>query len=194
MTEINYFKEKETVFPEEEKKLKRQQEKLEKKHKKLQNRVRLKEVKKALLGNLTIGEDGRMVPVSGFNMNWWGTADGSFGTRLFGIAEKTVTFTSSKGKTKMVYEAAKVMEDFGRGLDFESVYAGASCLLRHFLFRPVVLVFEADEEAEGEYMLSVYCGRDILTYFSMRRAIRLFETHKPEGLVPIERKTSKDKG
>ena len=102
--------------------------------------------------------------------------------------------TELKDEKRINREAAKVMEDFGRGLDFESVYAGASCLLRHFLFRPVVLVFEADKEAEEEYMLSVYCGRDILTYFSMRRAIRLFETHKPEGLVPIERKTSKDKG
>ena len=180
MSEINYFKEEEEVFPEEEKQLR----KLEKKRKKLKNKARLKEVRKALLGNLEIGEDSRLVPVTGPNLNWWGTADGSFGTRLFGIAEKRVLYTSKQGETATVYNAAKAMENIGRGIAFETVYAGAACILRHLLFRPVVLIFEADEE-EG-YVLTAYCGRDILTYSSIKRAIKLFEANKPSGLKRTE--------
>ncbi len=179
MQEIDYIKEKpeEVLSPEEEKVLK----KIEKKKEKARQKARLREVRKLLLGNVIPGEDNRLKPVEGLNMNWWGTADGSFGTRLFGISCKRVKYVA-KGlnNSQVIYQTAKSMGEFGRGADLETVYEGCSCLVKHFFFRPVVLVFEHEED--NEYVLSVYCGKDIFTISSIQRAISLFEANKPSGI------------
>lgn len=182
-TKINYFREKpeNEEFPGEEKSLK----KLEKKREGAKHKARLREVRKVLLGNAIPGEDNRLKPVEGFNMNWWGTADGSFGTRLFGIAGKTKRYRStSLNNEQVVYRSANVMSGIGRGVDFDTVYEGCSCLLNHFFFRPVVLIFEHDEA--DEFTLTAYCGRDILVIPSIRRAIKLFENNMPDGLEEID--------
>ena len=176
---INYIKEKPEIedLPGEDKRI----QKLEKKREQAKEKVRLKEVRKVLLGNVIQGEDNRLKPVVGFNMNWWGTADGSFGTRLFGIFRKRVTYVA-KGlnNSQVIYQTAKAMGEYGRGVDLETVYEGCTCLLKHFFFRPVVLVFEHKED--NEYVLSAYCGKDIFTISSIQRAISLFEANKPSGI------------
>ena len=66
-------------------------------------------------------------------------------------------------------------------------------MIKHIIFRPVVLIFEKTSDAE--FTLSAYCGRDILCITSMRRVIKLFESNLPGGLEPVvkEKKEKKDK-
>ena len=99
MKDIDYFKRDpgDTVYPEEEK----LQRKIEKKHDKFKKNARLRDVRRALLGNLEIGEDSCLKPCDGLNLNWWGTADGSFGTRFFGIAHRSVTLLSLRHAIKL---------------------------------------------------------------------------------------------
>ncbi len=189
MAEINYIKEKPEngASPKEEK----EYQKLEKKMDSIRRKARRKEVRKVLLGNVILGEDKRLTPTSGINLNWWGTADGSFGARLFGIAEWNRRYKSTKlNEKQVIYRVADAMAEIGRGVDFETVFEGCSCLIKHFFFRPAVIIFEHDEG--DEYVLSVYCGRDILTISSMIRARKLLEGRLPEGLLPIDPKKHRE--
>ena len=93
--------------------------------------------------------------------------------QIFGLAHRSVVYSDkAKNKTQTVYKAAKAMEDIGRSLDFDTVYEGCACLIKHFFYRPVVLIFEYTEDTP---VLTAYCGRDILTLLSLRRALKLFD-------------------
>ena len=145
---------------------------------------RLKEVKKALLGNLSLGEDENLKPGPDFYISRWGSPDGEFGTRLFGISVKRRDYLMTIDKeTSVLYQAREVMKQIGRGITFLTVEKGCACIIKHVIFRPVVLIFEIIDDDEA--VLLAYCGRDVLTYSSIRRAIKLFEQGLPRGLEAV---------
>ena len=148
------------------------------------NKERYKEVKKALLGNLILGEDEKLMPGADFYIRKWGSPVGAFGTRLFGIAEMVKGYKLVSGnETSAFYQAESAMKQLGRGITFETVNQGCACILKHLFFRPVVLIFEKTED-EKLKLLS-YCGRDVLAFSSMKRAMKLFNENKPKGLEPM---------
>lgn len=168
--------------------------KLKRKRKRRVKKKRLKDIRKALLGNLVLTDDNKLTPGGDFRITLWGAPDGAFGTILLGISEKSVKYKyKSKNDRQALYKVEEAMKNIGRGIVFETVENGCACLLKHLFFRPVVLVFEKTDEDE-ELMLRAYCGRDILTFSSIKRAIKLFDQEKPKGLEPVEERSKTEDG
>ena len=159
-----------------------------KKEKNTEEKARNREIKKILLNNMILTNDGRMAAGPDHRIMLWGTGDGAGETSLLGVSERVFPFSSDfDGKIKTVVRAQKAMRDIGRGLSLATAPDSAACLVRHFFFRPVVLVFDEakDTDKEGGYELRAYCGRAITTGFSIRHALSVFEKALPRQITRI---------
>jgi hypothetical protein len=144
-----------------------------------------------LLSNIVTDENGELTIGGDFHINPQGPADGVLGTILLGIAstEREYDTSSIKNDKKVLYQAGEAMKKIGRIVKLPSVTEGHTVFMRHFFFRPVVLIFEKKDD--GRMVLSAYCGRALLTPFSMGRAIKLFSDAMPGKLLKLKNPVDK---
>ena len=158
-----------------------------------ESKLRRREVKKALLGNLVLEDNRHLAPGGDMRITLWGTPDGAAGTLFLGIHRKSCIIGATiKNEKKAIRLAEESMKSLGRMLSFESVTDGAAVLMRHVFFRPVVLIFEKADDST--LMLNAYCGRGILTFFSVMRSIRLFERASDGNLSCMPKEDIRSKG
>lgn len=153
------------------------------------SKERKHEIRKVLLNNLVLTEDKKLAVGPDFRITLWGVGDGAGETFFLGVKKKSFVMESGFGNaTKTIYKTSECMRDIGRMLDLENVQSDACVLVRHFFFKPVVLVLEEEkideEESESntdnssnekELVLSAYSGRALLTGLSIKHAVRQLE-------------------
>lgn len=147
---------------------------------KAHTKARIKDVKKLLLANIITDDKGELTVGGDFHINLQGPVDGTLGTVMLGIASMEESYEAGffKNEKKALYQGKETMKKIGRVVKLPSVEMGHAVLIRHFFFRPVALVFEKKED--GRMALTSYCGRALLSFFSMRHAMGLFLKNAPE--------------
>ena len=158
---------------------------------KAEKKARFKEVKKLLLSNIVTDENGELTVGGDFHINPQGPPDGALGTVMLGIASRETEYdtASMRNDKKVLYQAGEAMKKIGRIVKLPTVAEGHTVFLRHFFFRPVALIFE--KKPDGRMVLTAYCGRALLTPFSMGRAIKLFSDAMPGKLLKLKNPVDK---
>lgn len=140
------------------------------------------EIKKVLLNNLILTDDKKLAVGPDIRVTLWGVGDGAGETFAFGVKKKVYAMEADYANhTQAIYNTSETMKDMGRILKLETVDSEACVLIRHFFFRPVVLVLEEEqaedieEGSEPELILSAYSGRALLTSFSINHAVKELE-------------------
>ena len=140
--------------------------------KKSRNNPILMEARKVLLNHVTIGPDDKFVTVDEFRFQMWGAADGEAPLRFWGVANRKFTYRSDLDNTKVIYKAAKRMTTMGRGINFKSDPDAAGCIVRTYIFYPVVLAFYENDENELE--LAAFTPRWLTSGIAIRVVARKF--------------------
>lgn len=162
--------------------------KLEKELKKLrkrQKKERKRELKHILLGSYRTLEDGRMVSGGEALIPRQGFMDGAVSILLLGITDKRYKYLSDKNNpTQAKYAALNAMKNIGRELVLSYAPDAKACYVRGIFFRSVILVFDEEPEADGSRQLELhaYCGRSLMTFFSVRRAVSKFDRQLPDNV------------
>ena len=142
--------------------------------KKSKNNPVLMEARKILLSQYDVGEDGRYVVAEKRKLSTMGTADGENRIRAFGITNINYEYkTSSSNNTQAVYKAVKSMQSIGRGIDMKSLEFSAACMVKTYIFYPVVLVFFENDEEELE--LSAFTARCVTARLAVSFAVKNFD-------------------
>lgn len=164
-------------------------EKLEK----LTRKLRKKEIRSVLLGNLSINEDGITVAGKNHIITPYGLEDGAQAVAFLGIKKKRYIYcTTLKSFTQVKYRVLKVMSDIGRVFVMESAPEALACRVKGYVFRPVVLVFE--EVAVGDesvLQLTAYCGRSPLVIIPILHAVSRFNKLLPKEITRFKKKKTK---
>lgn len=138
-----------------------------------QEKARYNDVRKVLLNNLILTEDRRLAPGPDHRVTLWGVGDGAKETMLLGVKTVRILMEHDYSNTRQaIYRGGEAMRDIGRRLDLESAEDGEAVLIRHVLFRPVVLILE---EEDGQAVMNAYCGRAIWAWPSVLHALYVFE-------------------
>ena len=157
------------------------------------NSERRHEIKKILLNNLMLTDDQKLTAGYNGRITLWGAGDGVIQTFLLGVSKKEVEYDNLLSNHRQVlYQAQEAMKNLGRQLFVASVPDAPAVLIRHVFFRPVVLILEEiqTEDDGKKLVLSAYCGRAIMTFFSVSYCIREFEKQMDGKL---RRKNKKEK-
>lgn len=133
----------------------------------------LMEARKVLLNHVKINANDRFVTVDEFRFQMWGAADGEASLRFWGVAHREHIYESKMDHKKVIYRAQKRMSSLGRGIDFKSDMDVAGCIVRTYIFYPVVLAFYETEN--GILELAAYTPRWITAGLAMSVVIRKFE-------------------
>ncbi len=164
----------------EEKQLKRQEKKLEKKEKRIEKKeekrekqVVLKEARKVLLNYVELDSDGHFVVTEGVRFQLWGAADGESKIRIWGISSRDYIFVANQNNNKAIYKVSKAINSIGRGINMKCKPNIASCLIKTYVFYPVVLAFY--ENDDGRLQLSAYTARCLTAPIAIKIATRRFE-------------------
>ena len=136
------------------------------------------EIRKALLGRVAPSDDGRLV-VAGLRQAMpLGVMDGAIGVRFLGICKKSRALKVSCPPEKARRIAFSVLQDQGRVLYLDQQPQVAACLIRYVLTRPVVLIFDYQEERP---VLTAWTGRGLGSWISLRRALKGFQNRMPKA-------------
>jgi len=139
-----------------------------------------KEIRDLLLGKAILDEDGKLiVPEAGIFRIPQGIVDGAGAVRFFGIKKKEFRYASSFDEEQTMSEAARCMQNIGRGLHLREHPDAAACLIRYVLTRPVILTFRY---VDGDPLLNAWTGRGPTGWISIRRAARAFERELPDDI------------
>ena len=133
----------------------------------------LMEARKVLLNRVTINENDRFVTVDEFRFQMWGAADGEAPLRFWGVSHREHIYNSRLDHRKVVYRARKRMATLGRGIDFKSDPNAAGCIVRTYIFYPVVLAFR--ETDEGVLELAAFTPRWLTSGLAIAVVVRKFE-------------------
>ena len=133
----------------------------------------LMEARKVLLNHVTINENDRFVTVDEFRFQMWGAADGEGSLRFWGVAHREHTYNSKLDHKKVIYRAQKRMTSLGRGIDFRSEENISGCIVRTYIFYPVVLAFY--ENKDGELELAAYTPRWLTSGLAIAVVVRKFD-------------------
>ena len=148
-------------------------------------KAHVRELRSILLGNLVQYEDG--VYGAGNLMSRFGLGDGAPETLMFGITERWMPYgTTLRNHTKAVAHVGKLMQKIGKPLVLQTIPDTAAVYVKSIFFRPVILMFEDKEVAEGqkELILHGYCGRSLLSGLSIRRAVNRLNVLLPKQIYP----------
>ena len=155
---------------------------LEKERKKL----RKKEIRSVLLGNFSVSDDG--ITIAGKNrvITPYGIADGAQNVVFLGIKQKKFVYrTTLKNYNQVTYRVYKTMADIGRVFEMESTPEAVACLIKSYVFRPVVLIFEEVRSSENKdsYLQLTACGgRSPLAIIPVLRAVSRFDSLLPKEI------------
>jgi len=149
------------------------------------------EIKRVLMGRAVIGEDGLLsaVPAGTFLPTPLGIGDGAVGVSIFGMSRRIRHYETKDGKTRVMAAAKKSMQNIGRGLNLSEQPEAVACLIRYVLTRPTVLVFTWED---GTPTLTVWTGRGLTGWISLRRAINAFEKGLPDTMTANEVNVSEE--
>ena len=146
------------------------------------SKLRKKEIKRILLGSMTRTQEGHFLSGNGAMTMPYGFRDGSLSVLLFGIKDKSYRYeTTFRNTTQALYQTKKAMQDIGHIIELEAAPDSAVCLVSSFVLRPVVLLFE-ECSVNKELVLHVYCGRSMLSFIAVRRALSRFEKALPKQI------------
>ncbi|MBR2716139.1 MAG: hypothetical protein IKP17_05085 [Oscillospiraceae bacterium] len=151
-----------------------------------------KEIRSILMGRTVLLEDGRLaVPEPGAFLVPVGVTDGAGAVRFFGIRGTTRRYTGESGEEDLLPAARDRMGSLGRALYLREQPETAACLIRYLLTKPAVLTFRREE---GQWALTAWTGRGLLSWISRLRALAAFEKDFAEELRPAaEPKVKKSK-
>lgn len=152
---------------------------------KLEKKKKIREIKHILLGNLVVLSDGRVGAGSGMWVTRNGVADGASSAILLGVKMKKYNYsTTFKSNNQAVYRVKEAMSNIGRCIYLDTAPKASACFVKSVLFKPVVLVFECVNKADGSenLELSAYCGRSLFAFFSLMRIVSRFNKELPEEI------------
>ena len=149
------------------------------------------EIRRALLGKAVLATDGRLivVPAGTFMKTPIGVGDGAGAVMILGMSRRIRRYETKDGKACVMDAARRSMQNIGRGLILNEQPEAAACLIRYVLTLPVVLVFTYED---GTPTLTVWTGRGLTGWISLRRAIRAFEKGLPDTMTANEVKASEE--
>ena len=149
------------------------------------------EVRKILLNNLVLRDDKRLAAGGDARVTLWGAGEGTAETVLMGMTHKRYAYeTSFSNNRQAVHQVSESMKDIGRGLYLETAPEAAACLVKNFFFRPVVLIFEEEEDTK-ELTLNAYTGRALNARLSIRHAVSALEKVLPKQVRRTEAEEEK---
>ncbi len=146
------------------------------------------EARQVLLNHVTIDSNDRFVTVDEFRFQLWGAADGEASLRFWGLAKRKFIFKSNLSNTQAVFKVNRRITTLGRGINFKSNDKAAGCIVRTYVFYPVVLAFYENEE--GELELAAFTPKWLTAGLAISVVVRKFEKIM-DGLV--ERVETEDK-
>lgn len=145
------------------------------------NREAKQELRRVLMGRTLIAEDGRLVAMEKGQLRMpMGVSDGAGAAGLLGICKRVHRLKVSCSEPQARKIAAELMAKIGRGLYLPSQPDSVACLIRYYLTRPTVLVFDYQD---GIPLLTAWTGRGITAWLSLRRALRDFEKLMPKQMT-----------
>ena len=154
------------------------------------NREAKREIRRVLMGRTLIAEDGRLVAMEKGQIRMpIGVMDGAGATCFFGICKKARRLKVSCGTEQARRIAFGVMQDVGRLLYLPQQPQAVACLIRYFLTRPTVLIFDYQDDVP---VLSAWSGRGLTGWLSNRRALNAFCKHMPKQFALSEKAVPKD--
>ncbi len=144
----------------------------------------LLEARKVLLNRVSINENDRFVTVDEFRFQMWGAADGEASLRFWGVAHRERIYESELDNKKVLYRAQKRMNNMGRGIDFRSKPDAAGCIVRTYIFYPVVLAFYENED--GFLELAAFTPRWLTSGLVMAIVMRKFDKNMKDLVTRSE--------
>ena len=107
-----------------------------------------------------------------------------------GVMHKEYVYEAPvKQFTRARFETEKMLVKMGRSLYLETAPKTAACLYKFLLFRAVILLLEEQKTDGAQAMvLRAYCGRSLLSVFSLMHAVSAFEKRLPEKVTRKDRK------
>lgn len=137
------------------------------------------EVRKILLGQIEKMEDGAITSKLERSFQALGS-DGSQKVRLWGLTSRTDGYRSKANQKKTMQNARDAMLNIGRRVHLRENEEAEACLMKTYVFYPVVLVFAHGQG--GEFWLSAYSARALTSRLAIRIAVKQFEKSVPESL------------
>lgn len=125
-----------------------------------------------LLGYIERDREGKIIPMESPNHSL-GPTDGSGKLRLLGITHVRRKYISGRNNTQVLYEVEKAIGNIGRGIHFFAQEKLCGCLVKSYIFYPVVLAFYEDEEKN--LRLSAFTARCPTSRLAAKLAIHQFE-------------------
>ncbi len=138
------------------------------------------EAYQVLLGHIMVDQEGRYVVVEDVGVSW-GPSDGATKLRTLGVTHVNRYYETGRNKTRAVYDTEKVFRSIGRGIIFLSREKVYGCLIKTYIFYPVVLAFY--ENDEGKLQLSAFTARCLTSRLAAFFAMRKFEKATASFLV-----------
>ncbi len=138
------------------------------------------QARQVLLDRVDMDSDGSLVPNDGFERRFYGATDGEMKMRFFGVTARERVYTSERDNTQAMYQAGKLMKNIGRGVHFtvqERIYG---CLIKSYVFYPVVLAFYENEA--GDMVLAGFSPRCFTSRIAVGLAMKKFD-QEVDGLV-----------
>ena len=158
-------------------------------------RAHLREIKDVLYGKVVIGADKRLVVAHGMLGNPWGFEDGAPEAFLFGVMHRDFVYEAPKQEhVRAYYTAGKCLGKIGKALNLATAPDHAACLMRHLIFRPVVLELDerTGEDGRQETVLHAYSSRSLFSLLSILRAAAEFEKQLPKQMHRSEKAARKE--
>lgn len=155
----------------------------------------LMEAYHVLLGHVIRDPEGKLVAVDHVS-GAWGPADGANKLRFLGVSRRNRIYYSGRNNTQSVYDVGKVFGNMGREIRILSRDNVKGCLIKTYVFYPVVMVFY--ENDEGQLQMSGYTARCLTAGLVLFLTRRKFEKYTASFLVKIDQpkddmKDKKDK-
>ena len=151
----------------------------------------LMEARQVLLGHVRSSENGHLIADMDMRIQTWGAADGSHKIREWGVKTRHYLYNASDvNNTKVVYEAGKLMNSVGHGVDFQTKKDSVASLVKLYIFYPTVLLFFENED--NELQLSIYTARTFSSGLAVRFARKRFEKEMRDYLELESRRSYKE--
>jgi len=148
--------------------------------KKSKNNPILMESYNVLLGNVALDKEGSYVVVENSGISY-GPADGATKLRTLGVTRVNRIYDSGRNRKKAIYDTEKIFRNIGRKIVFLSKENVYGCMIKTYIFYPVVLAFYENEEQRLQ--LSGYTARCLTARLAIHFAMRKFEKASAGFLV-----------
>ena len=158
----------------------KKEKKKQKKKEKAERKSYIKEIKAVLMGNVKRDDDGKLRAGKAHLVTRWGVGDGAKETFFLGVKKKKFVYnTKSINSKQALFSGEKALKDIGLRVYLENEPDAVVCYIKAIIFRPVVLILkeynDPEEERQDKIAVYAYCGRSIMAFFSIRRAVQRFE-------------------